>query len=346
MADRSILESLQLASYNRWAQEYKASLMPFEDVDCRSIDEAAQRIIMRAFRELRDFELTLAFIHQIEADNTDNAEKIYKMLIRIQQCFPQLPKLGGPIPEATISPEAAPLELMVKSLYSDYVIRRRALIPPAELSYPVNRMLNKIKLHPSLSKLGVNKPVATPASGPQFTQFINAWKELTSEQKTELIGAVFLERGYTLGVYIHPEWDAYAAKKAALQESVNKEEVEYYALQVLGVSQNGILFYGKEFVQALADAAEIDVNDLLHNLAYVEHMEPSEEKKKMNQIHVAFGDYTQTSSTPEEWTPEGIELYSKYLKALGTEVGKGGGKKKQRKRKTKRSRKAYRTRRR
>ncbi len=121
--------------------------------------------------------------------------------------------------------------------------------------------------------IGPLKPVVTPDSSGKDPKtglslpgkFVNLWLNLTPEDKIK-INHIF--PGFTLDAYISPE---YLKRGVALKG---------------GNIANIIIFYAKEYLDILAEAAEMTTGDVLK---IIETMPPKTDKE-MDIIGIAFGD--------------------------------------------------------
>ncbi len=143
--------------------------------------------------------------------------------------------------------------------------------------------------HPYISQIGPLKPVATPNSGPkpsEFDKFINLWFNLNPEDKNELNRMYLKGYKFTLDAYI------------SVEHIFNMSDIE-----------NPIIFYAKEYLDVLAQAAEITTDEILMIIATRSVKTP----KEMDIIHIAFGDEYLHGDKLSEW---GTAVKERYLAML------------------------------
>jgi hypothetical protein len=161
-----------------------------------------------------------------------------------------------------------------------------------------HEMIFQLIHHDSLSKIGPNKPVATPRSttrsekdkNSEFDKFIKIWTSIPPEEITKLRRLTKVKYNYTINAYIPP--DIYNS---------NKSYHDHIA--------NSIIFYAEEYLELLAKASDTSLKEILNIIA----MRGEKTQKEMDIIEVAFNDYDLYG---KELSDSGKELLAEYKSLL------------------------------
>jgi len=156
--------------------------------------------------------------------------------------------------------------------------RKKRHIQKGAAPTPLQKFKAAFRRHDDMYKIGIDKPVATPKSGPEVQEFIDLWNAIPDADKRDGIPM----QGDTA---IVPIINAYI-----------NEELK---------TGNKILFYDATYLPVLAIAAKRTLPNILKTLG----MPQTPGTKQMDIIHVAFGDYEDLPMTAKD-------LKEKYLKAI------------------------------
>jgi hypothetical protein len=118
--------------------------------------------------------------------------------------------------------------------------------------------------HHDISRIGPAKPVATPASGPEFGKFVDMWRGLDESNRKRLRDGYLKGQGWELGVYENPRAEG-----------------------VRNFSGNPIIFYSVNHLQKLAEASDKSIDELLTIFGNPLGDGP---RLNMDLIKIAFGD--------------------------------------------------------
>jgi len=157
-------------------------------------------------------------------------------------------------------------------------------------------MISSLIHHDSLSKIGPNKPVATPRTtignfkNSDFGKFIKIWTSIPPEEITKLRRLTKGKYNYTINAYIPP--DIYNS---------NKSYHDHIA--------NYIIFYAEEYLELLAKASDTSLKEILKIIA----MRGEKTQKEMDIIEVAFNDYDLYG---KELSDSGKKLLAEYKSLL------------------------------
>jgi hypothetical protein len=155
--------------------------------------------------------------------------------------------------------------------------KKRHLLKGGVLS-PLQKFKAAFRRHEDMYKIGIDKPVATPHSGPEVQKFIDLWNDIPEAEK---VGGIPIEGDSA----IVPTINAYI-----------NEELS---------TGNKIIFYDTTYLPVLAAAAKRSLPNILKTLG----MPQTPGTKQMDIIHVAFGDY-------EDLPISAKDLKEKYLKGI------------------------------
>ncbi len=150
------------------------------------------------------------------------------------------------------------------------------------LSENERAMLLYLKTHEYIRSINPLKPIATPNSGGDFLKALELWNKLSDQEKNSVSTKFLKHFNSTLGVHISGK---------------------------IGRGQNSIIFYGKEFLDILAQSSGLSVEELLD---IISEFRPNTPPFNMDLITIAFGSFELNGLH----TNEGKEVFEKYKTEL------------------------------